>query len=472
MNSSTRRDSTRRNGWCRRGYRWSAALGALALAGCATFSRDGGFSGVADTAQARLGKQVRWLRTPEERAEAQAQVAALMQRPLSVDEAVQIALLNNPALQAAFQELGISEAELVQSGRLPNPRLTLRHASAGGVYDIEETASISVLSVLTAPYAHAIEKRRFSAAQDAAAAEIVQLAARTREAYFNALAARESAHYLATVKDAAETGADLARRMRAAGNWNRIDEGRERSFYLSAALASERARSAETVALENLAVQLGVGAGADGPRLAERLPELPPGVEELPGIERMALENRIDLKMMRARIDALAKDLKLTKVTRFVNVLDAGPARIRQGPASEPYESGYEISLEVPLFDGGGARIRRAEARYAQAVESFAAAAIEARAQVRKAYARYRAAHEIAIRERDEVLPLRKAITQEDLLRYDAAQISVFDLLADARGESGAVDEYIQSERDFWIAKSALDAALAGRTQQPEEMAW
>jgi hypothetical protein len=117
MNSSTRRDSTRRKGWCRRGYRrgyrWSVALGALSLAGCAAFSRDGGFSDVADTAQTRLGKEVRWLRTPEERAKAQAQVAALMQRPLSVDEAVQIALLNNPALQAAFQELGISEAELV-----------------------------------------------------------------------------------------------------------------------------------------------------------------------------------------------------------------------------------------------------------------------------------------------------------------------------------------------------------------------
>jgi outer membrane protein TolC len=260
--------------------------------------------------------------------------------------------------------------------------------------------------------------------------------------------------------------------MRAAGNWNRIDEDRERSFYLSAALASERARSAATVALENLAAVLGVDPGADGLRLADRLPELPPSIEELPGVERMALENRADLKMMRARIDALAKDLRLTKATRFVNVLDAGPARIRQGPASEPYESGYEISLEVPLFDGGGARVRRAEARYAQAVESFAEAAIEARAEVRKAYARYRAAHEIAIRERDEALPLRKAIAEEDLLRYDAAQISVFDLLADARGQIGAVDEYIQSERDFWIAKSALDAALAGRARQPEEMAW
>ena len=470
--TSTRRDSTGRNRWCRRGYQWSAALGALSLAGCATFSKDGGFSDVADTAQARLGKEVRWLRTPEERAEAQAQVAALMQRPLSVDDAVQIALLNNPGLQAAFQELGISEAELVQSGRLPNPRLTLRHASAGGVYDIEETASVSVLSLLTAPYAHAIEKRRFAAAQDAAAAEVVQLAARARATYFDALAARESARYLATVKDAAETGAELARRMRAAGNWSRIDEARERSFYLGAALAWERARAAETVGRENLAAALGLAADAAELRLADRLPDLPQSIEELPGVERMALENRIDLKMMRARIDALAKDLKLTKATRFVNVLDAGAVRIRQGPASQPYESGYEISLEVPLFDGGGARARKAEARYAQAVERFAAAAIEARAEVRKAYARYRAAHEIAIREREEALPLRKVISEEDLLRYDAAQISVFDLLADARSEIRAVDDTIQSERDFWTAKSALDTALLGGAPQTGETSW
>jgi outer membrane protein TolC len=461
---------------CRRIFRLSATLSALAgcaaFSGCATFSRDGGFDEVAATSQARLSQEVRWLRTPDERAKTDARVAALLHGPLSVDQAVQVALLNNPALQAAFQELGISEADLVQSGRLPNPRLTLRHASAGGVYDIEETASVSVLSVLMTPYAHGIEKLRFRAAQDAAAAEVVALAGRTREAYFEALAARESARYLGSVKDAAETGAELARRMRAAGNWNRLDEARERSFYLSTALDWERARTAETVARENLAAALGVAAGASEVTLADRLPELPASVEELAGVEQTALESRIDLKMMRARIDALAKDLKLTKATRFVNVFDAGAARIRQGPASEPYESGYEISLEVPLFDGGGTRVRKAEARYAQAVERFAAAAIEARAEVRKAYARYRSAHAIALRERDEALPLRKAISQEDLLRYDAAQISVFDLLADSRSEVIAVDEYIRSERDFWIAKSALDAALTGRPAQARESSW
>jgi outer membrane protein TolC len=81
---------------------------------------------------------------------------------------------------------------------------------------------------------------------------------------------------------------------------------------------------------------------------------------------------------------------------------------------------------------------------------------------VRTAYAQYRAAHEIAMHERDEVLPLRKSIAEQDLLRYNAAQISVFDLLADARTQISGVNEYIQSVRDFWIARSALDTALLG----------
>ena len=449
-----------------RGRRRRAAViglfGALVLAGCSTFSRDGGFDAVARTAHERLGKEVRWARTPEEQAIIDRQVVQLLQRPLSVDDAVQIALLNNGALQASFQELGISEANLVQSGRLPNPRFTLRRSSADDQYDIEETFSMNVLSLLTVPYAHDIEKRRFAEAQSAAVLEVVQLADRTREAYFTALAARESTHYRQQVQAAAEAGAELARRMRAAGNWNRLDEAREQGFYVDAALELTRAQLAENVARDNLTQLLGLAGDTSKFQLAERLPDLPPRIEELPNVEQTALQSRIDLHMMRTRIDALARNLHLTKATRFVNVLDVGPTRVRQGARSAPYESGYEVSLEVPIFDTGAARVRKAEAIYAQAVERFAQAAIEARAEVRKAYARYRATHEMASRERDEVLPLRKSIAEQDLLRFDASQISVFDLLADARAESSGVNGYIQSVRDFWIAKSALDTALLG----------
>jgi outer membrane protein TolC len=453
---------TMRGGALWRRPRFIILLCAAATAGCTTFSKDGGFDAVAATAQARLGKEVRWARTADEHAKIDLQIVELKRKSLSVDDAVQIALLNNGALQASFQELGISEADLVQSGRLPNPRFTLRHASAGGLYDIEETLSMNVLSLLTTPYAHRIEEHHFAEVQDAAVIDVVQLAGRTREAYFAALAARESTLYLLKVKAAADTGAELARRMRAAGNWNSLDEARERGFDLDAGLALTRAQLAESIARENLAQLMGLPGESSAFRLADRLPDLPRAIEELPDIETIALQNRIDLSLMRARIDELAERLHLTRATRFINVLDAGPTRVRQGERSEPFESGYEVILEVPIFDSGAARVRKAEAIYAQAVERYTQAAVEARSEVRKAYARYRASHELAALERDQVLPLRKSIAEQDLRRYDAAQISVFDLLADARAEIGGVNDYIQSARDFWIAKSALDTAMLG----------
>ncbi len=95
-----------------------AAAVAL-LAGCASFSPDGGFGPVEQTAREKLGKDVRWARSDEDRKAVADRVAELLAQPLSADDAVQIALLNNRGLQAGFHELGIREAEVVRAGRLP-----------------------------------------------------------------------------------------------------------------------------------------------------------------------------------------------------------------------------------------------------------------------------------------------------------------------------------------------------------------
>ena len=444
----------------------SALASALVLAACAHFSRDGGFDAVAQTAAPRVGQTALWKRTPEDQARAERDTAQLLARPLSADDAVRIAILNNGSLQAAFAELGIAEADLVQSGRLPNPRFTIRRSSGEGLNDVEETVTVSVLALLTAPYVHGIEKRRFAAVQASCAADIVQVGARARQAYVFALAARDTTNYRREVAAAAETGAELARRMREAGNWTPLDEARERSFHAEAELELDHARLAESLAREDLIESLGVDIEPDKLQLAARLPDVPPSIEELALVERAALDERIDLKAMRANLDALAEDLHLTRATRFVNVLDAGPTRVQQGPSSAPYETGFEVTLEVPIFDTGAPRVRKAEARYAQALARFGQAALEARAEVRKAYARLRAAHDIALRQRDEMLPLRRAIAEQDRLRYDAGQIGVFDLLADSRSQIAGVTDYLQSARDFWIARSSLDAALSGPVPQ------
>jgi outer membrane protein TolC len=168
--------------------------------------------------------------------------------------------------------------------------------------------------------------------------------------------------------------------------------------------------------------------------------------------------------MLRAQMDALARSLGLTKATRFVNVLEVGPERILDGPRSNPYENGYEVTLQIPIFDAGTPQLRRAQAIYAQSVDRFAQAALDARSEVRTAYSRYRVAYDIASHQRDEVLPVANAVAEQDLLNYNAARISIFDLLADARARIAGVDDYIQSVRDFWIAKSEFDTALLGNS--------
>jgi outer membrane protein TolC len=442
------------------GLKLALLFGSAALAGCATFSADGGFDKVADTARAELGKQLTWPRTAAERDKRDAEVAGLLAHPLEVDDAVQLALLNNHALQASFEQIGISEADLVQAGRLPNPRFTLRHSSADGVYDIEQTLTFNVLALITYPYAHATLQRRFAEAQDAAMVQVVQLADRARTAYFTALAARDSLHYAWQVKEAAETSAELAHRMLGAGNWNRLDQTRQQGFYIEAMQQLARAQLADARARADLSAVLGIADERPGVQLAAQLPNLPTNIVSLPDLETTALGQRIDLKMMRTELDELARRLKLTAATRFVNVLDGGPTRVREGTRDSPFENGYEVSLEIPLFDTGEARVRKAEASYAQAAERFSQAAIDARSEVRKAAEAYRVAYEMAVREHEEFMPLHKQIIKQDVLRYNASLISVFELLADARAEISGVNDYIVSVRDFWIARSHLDTAM------------
>jgi outer membrane protein TolC len=441
------------------------SFAALGVCGCAGFSADGGFNSVADEARRHLGQEVDWPRNEREQAKVDARVAEILARPLSAQDAVQVALLNNRKLQSAFEELGISEADLVQAGRLQNPRFDLRHASAAGQYDVEETLSFNVLSLLTMPYSRAIEKQRFAQTQGAVVLQVAQLAKDAREAFYTAVAAKASDDYLQRIRTAAQTSATLAQRMVAAGSWNRLDQAREQNFYTDAVASSVRARLAAQAAREKLLSLMGLPKPGDGQaalQLAQALPELPDGMEDLPDVERVVLQNRLDLQIMHRQIDELRQRLKLTHGMRFVNVLDAGATRVQQGSRDAPFERGYTVTLEIPLFDSGDARVKKAEASYARAVDRFTQAAIEARAQIRLAYADCRAAFELARQQRDEVLPLRKALAQENLLRYNASQISIFELLSDVREQGAGTQRYVESVRDFWIAKSRLDAALLG----------
>ena len=172
------------------------------------------------------------------------------------------------------------------------------------------------------------------------------------------------------------------------------------------------------------------------------------------------MTQRLDVQMARRNAEATASALGLSRATGFINVFDAG--MINKSETGRPRANGYEISLELPIFDWGGARIARAEATYMQAVYRTADIAVRARSEVRLAYSAYRTSHDIARHYRDEVVPLRKRISEEVLLRYNGMLASVFELLADARDQAGSVNAAIDAQRDFWIAETGLQAAING----------
>ena len=439
---------------------------SFALGGCATFSKDGGFGAVQDTAKKYIKQEVVWPKTEGEKNKVTERVNELLSKRLNVEQAVQIALFNNKGLQADFYNLGISESDLVQAGRLPNPKFSMLYTRNDGDYKIEQILTFNIFSLLTMPKMQAIERQRFVQNQKKTAFEVIKIANHTRIAYFNAVAATEQVRYSEQVKESAEASAELARRMVKAGNFNKLQQAREQSFYADVALDYANATNKQVSAYEALSRLLGVS--VDQFNLEERLPDLPKSLTELQPFEKAAFEQRLDLQAMRLETDALAKQLGLTKTTRFINVLEIGPARVLEGRRGDPYKKGVELSFELPLFDWGTARVVRAESIYMQSVNRAAQVAINAQSEIREAYNTYRTNYDVTKHIRDEIVPLRKKILQENQLRYNGMLTSPFELFGDARAQVTSVKSYIESLREFWVADSTLQMTLIGNENMME----
>jgi len=429
---------------------------ALLLAGCTTLSSDGGFGAVAQTTQERTGLSTRLLRNDDDRRALDALLRDKLKQPLSADDAVQVALLNNRGLQATYWSLGVAEADLVQAGRLQNPAFGFKRMHDGESVAIERTLTVNLVNLITAPLASRIEARRFEQTRLAVSAAALTVASDTRSAWVEAVAAGQSVAYALQVSEAADASAELANRMQLAGNWSKLDLAREQAFYAETAAELARARKQANASREKLTRLMGLWGEQLHYALPERLPDLPAAPHELADVEQTALRERLDIRAATLDTQHTASSLGLTRATRLLNVLELGGVRESGGAR------GYELTLEIPLFDWGTARTARAEAVYMQSVNRLAEAAAHARSEARESYLDYRASYDLARHYRDNVIPLRRQISDETLLRYNGMLVSVFELLADAREQAGAVHAYIGALKDFWTAQGNLDRALGG----------
>lgn len=442
----------------------AALLSALALSGCATFSPDNGMSVVAGVASATIKKDVIAVRDNEQAGWARDATQQLLRRPLTVDTAVQVALLNNKGLQAAYNELALAEADMVEQSLPPNPTFSLSRIAGGGAVEIERQVVGDILALATLPFRSEIARQRFQQAQLRAALETLRLAADVRRAYYRAVAANELVELLTDAKATAESTAKLASKLGETGSLNKLDQAREQVFYAETTADLATARQDATSLRERLTRLLGLWDRDLRFRIPDRLPVLPRRPQSLPGIEADAVTHRIDLQIARMELDTLAQSLNLNEATRFVTLLDAAGIgkTTKDVDGSRLRERGFDIQFQIPIFDGGEVRVRQATEIYNQAFNRLTEKAVNVRSEARDAYRVYRSSYDIAGQYQREVLPLRKIITEEMQLRFSSMQVDVFALLVEARQRIAALRAAIEAKRAFWLAQSDLQSVVNG----------
>lgn len=443
------------------------AAAASLLAGCASVAPDGLRGDVAHLAAGRTGGVTAVL--PGTGASARAAEQESLQRwlaePLTQDSAVRIALLNNPGLRARLAGLGIADADRVQALTLPNPRLTLGRFASAHEREIERSLAFGLLDLITLPWRTDREAERLQVATLQAAQDVVALAAEARRAWLRAVAAEQVAATNDRMVEAAQAGAELARRMVGVGNWSRLQWAREQAVLQDARAQQARARLAAATAREALYRQLGLWGTQTQVRLALQLPPLPGEPLPADGLEATALRERLDVQAARRQLDTQAArqgwsgagavfgDIGLAYSRNTTTDRDSGQRDIRRG---------WELELPLPLFDWGGAARTRAQAQVEQAAAQLQDTAVRARSEVRAAWSTYRTALDLARQQQAEVVPLRRLISEETTWRYNGMLASVWELLAEARNSTQAVAGAIEAQRDFWLAETDLQLALTG----------
>ncbi|MDO9180053.1 MAG: TolC family protein [Agitococcus sp.] len=442
-------------------FRLSASvLSVLMLAGCATPSAQDGFSSVAEMAKSRLaGKETRWLQSDKERQELRHIINAKLSQPLTIDDAVQIALLNNRGLQAKYAQLGIAVSDLQAVSRLPDITLSFAHLREGNSLAIDRAISFDLLTLLTRPAARRLEQQNLQQVRLHVMTEMLSLATATRRAWIEVVAAKELEATAKQTNQTAQVARDVVERLLQVGNLSRLDLLREQALYADTQAELANAQQQVILRQAQLTVFLGLWGEESQYSLPSNLASLPDNPRADNATESTALQQRLDVLAANQASQRLAQSLGMTRTNRFIDVLDLGYQR--NSVSGQATQKGYDISVRVPLFTGG-TRQAKAQFLYQQSLDQAADTAIRARAEVRASYASYRLAYDTSRHYQQQVLPVRAQIAEEIMLRYNGMLLSVLDVIANARDQAQAQRAAIAAKRNFWLADSTLEAAMNG----------
>ncbi|WP_117191578.1 TolC family protein [Rhizobium terrae] len=453
----------------------------LLASGCVTTdysAKDAGFMNASLKSGEATGKHTVWIQNRKHASEVRARVKTLMaKKTIDVEAAVQVALLNNRGLQAAYADLGDSAADAWQTQLSVFPTFSVSLTGIGTpgleAYRVLEGAiAANILALASYDRNIKLAETRFRQAQLNAALATISLAAETRRAWINAVAAWENVAYLNQAKVAADAASELAKKIGEAGSMTKADQAREHVFYAELTGETAKARLEAKLAKEELIRLMGLSGSDIEFEIPNRLPSLPKSLIKKDDIEAEAIHKRMDLQVARLEMQATAQSYKLEDVTRIVTDIELvgtwEKEREREdGKIISDISKSAGLEFTIPIFDSGQARLRKGELAYMRAANQLAELAVNVRSEARSAYLAYKSNYDIARHYRNNVLPLRNTIEEQSLLTYNGMITSTFELITDTREKIDSTILAVNAKRDFWLAEANLAPVVYGGSTRP-----
>ena len=430
--------------------------------GCAINPRPA-FDETNATVRTRTGLETTWMRSEAEEALVLARVREMLKEPLSPRQAAQIALINNRALQASLEELGVAHANLAAAGLPGNPEIEgfigwPSEKSASKKIDLG--FGMDILDLVVLPSRRNLARLELKQAKALAGNHILEVAAQAQTEAYELQALEATAAITATALEIEEALTEFAQARFKAGTLAELefeeesahrDELKARRAMLELDVRRKR---------EEINQTLGLWGDLTGWSMEPLSSDLPGRDPEGADFESVALAQRLDLTAARAAIELLEGTLRLQKRTRLL------PAGVRVGVETEKEDgvriTGPRVALQLPIFNPGRAESARVEALYFQAQRLLEDGATRARAEVREKRDQLLGSRALIAHHESIVAPRKKRIVEMKRGYYNMMLKGADDLLRARRDEVEAEADLIEARKSYWIARTELALALGG----------
>lgn len=431
-------------------------MALIALSGCSTISQRDVFNGV----QEETSKNLQWIKTPQEAQIVNRNVNDLLSQPLSKDNAVHIALINNRSLQQVYAQIGLSHSELVQAGLMTNPLLGYTIGHGGGITRSTLSLDVALLDILWIPLRRdlagvALEETRLTVGD-----EVLKTVREVKKAYIEVQVTQEKSALYKNLLKSHEASIQLAIRQNTAGNLSKRNLLKMQDTYAHARLEAIELNRENAMAREILNRLLGLYGDQTNYVLEETPLKLDAPIWDTKGLETRAISNRLDMNAAIKAVDYAARDAGYTQNTRLLNEMEFS-AESEKETDSKRFNS-YGIKIPIPIFDFGQGRVGKVQAMYNQKVHRLYEVAVNIRSQVRESYAASRYTYDRAAEANDVIVPVNQQILEETKLFYNGMLDGVYELLEDQRRYSEAKMKSLMFIGDYNKAQADLEYVLGG----------